>query len=396
MATCTIDQGGDVEAGNDPYCDDVVIDMNGAVVVTANHLWGSTEPTETQTFNQLLVESEKCPDQMMVFYKGQRYDEMAMEWVDLPRYGAEISFDPNRRVFILDKCGPESRVGDMECLMPSYTKIIQVRVVATVNDFQMTSDESLVFDVIIGPDCSDDEVTVQRQLSDITYNLTPAAAQEFLVPIFKKSSLNCGLKCYLTQTGVTNGYSSPAIASFDKSNGVVAISSSDITLHDTSIELTVTCTDPVSFTNKASASTTATVTFKNPCYDTVILQQNIEGTVFEASIWQPKFYELPLALSTGNCGEISYFLEGLDQPEPYELIIENGLPGFYIRVTDVDQTGMIPFTLSSCITINGVDKVCTKQENLNINAVNTCPQTQIIAQNIPGVITVVQGNTDSS
>lgn len=118
--------------------------------------------------------------------------------------------------------------------------------------------------------------------------------------------------------------------------------------------------------------------------------------MFEASIWQPKFYELPLALSTGNCGEISYFLEGLDQPEPYELIVENGLPGFYIRVTDIDQTGMIPFTLSSCITINGVDKVCNKQENLNINAINTCPQTQIISQNIPGVITVVQGNTDSS
>jgi len=87
-------------------------------------------------------------------------------------------------------------------------------------------------------------------------------------PFFKMSNLSgCALKCYLFESGVVPaGYASQAIQAFDNTNGWITIASDDISLHGTSITLTVRCGDPRSQSDKAYAQTTATVYFFNPCF----------------------------------------------------------------------------------------------------------------------------------
>jgi len=93
----------------------------------------------------------------------------------VPQTDFEITFDANRRVFTVDKCGPISQVGDSECGSPfMYTKIFNVRVVATVNNMIMTSNRDLTFDIVIGPDCSDNEITCQTEISNQDYFITPS------------------------------------------------------------------------------------------------------------------------------------------------------------------------------------------------------------------------------
>jgi len=158
---------------------------------------------------------------------------------------------------------------DIECEFPAYMKIETIRIVSTANDYVMTQDMSITFDIIIGPDCSSDEVSVFQPLEDLTYNIIPTPTLKFMTPLFKTSQPGmCTVKCKLIETGVTpEGYSSPAIADFLTNLGQITISTSDTSLHGDQIELTVECTDPVSLTAKKSASTTATVTFWNICYD---------------------------------------------------------------------------------------------------------------------------------
>jgi hypothetical protein len=60
-------------------------------------------------------------------------------------------------------------------LKPAFTKIYEVRIVATVNNMKMTQDKTLTFDIVIGPDCSDDSVTSVISLSNTTYNIKPTA-----------------------------------------------------------------------------------------------------------------------------------------------------------------------------------------------------------------------------
>ena len=96
-------------------------------------------------------------------------------------------------------------------------------------------------------------------------------------PFFKMSNLSgCALKCYLFETGVVPaGYASPAIKSFDNTNGWIQISTDNIALHGTSIELTVRCGDPRSKSAKSYAESTAIVQFLNPCFNTMIFQDDI-------------------------------------------------------------------------------------------------------------------------
>jgi hypothetical protein len=141
------------------------------------------------------------------------------------------------------------------------------------------------------------------------------------------------------------------------------------------VELTVTCEDPVSSSASVSASTKATVFFNNPCYQTTILQELIEVKTFPANLWEPIFYPLPTATSTQSCGPISYRLNGLDTPEPFEIETHDGQFGFWIRLTDTAMATDIPFSLDACITIEGVDEVCKNQDNLMIKGKNTCPET---------------------
>lgn len=98
-----------------------------------------------------------------------------MQWLEVPANDFEITFDANRRVFTVDKCGPMSQVGDPECGSPFMsTKIYTVRIVATLNNMQMTQNRDLVFEITIGPDCSDNEISVIAPLFNMDYQITPS------------------------------------------------------------------------------------------------------------------------------------------------------------------------------------------------------------------------------
>jgi len=56
----------------------------------------------------------------------------------------------------------------------------------------------------------------------------------------------------------------------------------------------------------------------------------------------------------------------------------------------------VPFELESCITIRGVDKVCSYQKNLAVIPINTCPDTIIFPQMLSSPISVMQGNINTS
>ena len=111
------------------------------------------------------------------------------------------------------------------------------------------------------------------------------------------------------------------------------------------------------------AQTTAKVTFKNPCYDTSIQMMEIEEPVFEANLWEPIFYELPVAWTERDCGPIEYNLRGLSDPDTYQLVNDDDKLGFWIRLQDASQTEKTPFTFEACITI-GEEKNCKLVEDL--------------------------------
>jgi len=92
----------------------------------------------------------------MVFYSAEIYNEATNTWEALPDNNSdfEISFDANKRCFEVEKCSLTTSASDPECSLPAYTKMFQVRVVATANNYYMTKDTSLTFEVIVGPDCS--------------------------------------------------------------------------------------------------------------------------------------------------------------------------------------------------------------------------------------------------
>ena len=168
IAEITLDQGGPVQSGNDPLCNDAVINMNNAYILDAFHLWGDVIATETPAFAPYSVTSQ-CKD-LKIFYAAEYYEPLLNIWIPVPSENFELTFDANRRVFAIDKCGPISQVGDSECGTPfMYTKIYQVRVVATVNNMVMTQNKDLIFEVVIGPDCSDNEITLQLPLQNIDY-----------------------------------------------------------------------------------------------------------------------------------------------------------------------------------------------------------------------------------
>jgi len=180
-----------------------------------------------------------------------------------------------------------------------------------------------------------------------------------MTPVFINSKAGCATLCSLAETGVEeSGYESRSIADFNWANGEVTIASDDISLHGTSMELTVVCEDPVSKSASTSATTSATVFFNNPCYDTTILQELIEDKTFTANLWEPIFYPLPTATSEISCGPITYRLNGLETPEPFEIETHDGQFGFWIRLTDISMATSTPFSLDACITIGGVDEVC--------------------------------------
>lgn len=174
------------------------------------------------------------------------------------------------------------------------------------------------------------------------------------------------------------------------------IASQDSDLHNSQFDLTVTCTDIMSTSTAPSASTTATVTFSNPCFDTTILQEPLPQTTYEANLFTPVFFPLPEATSTEDCGSVSYYLNGLPEPDPYEIVLLNGQLGFWVNLNDASQTGTFPWSFESCISIDGVEKaVCNTQDNLTMNAVNTCPTTQIIPQTLSmTTLSVYQGLTN--
>lgn len=180
----TLDQGGPVQAGNDPSCS-VTFDLNGANVDDIFHLWGSTEPTETDAFAQFIPVST-CND-ILVFYSAEIYDEQTSTWVDLPSANSdfEISFDANKRCFFVEKCSLTTSSSDPECSLPAYTKMFQVRVVATANNYYMNTDRSLTFDVVVGPDCSGNEVSALIPMSNLDYQLRTGPITNLMDSVFK-------------------------------------------------------------------------------------------------------------------------------------------------------------------------------------------------------------------
>ena len=56
--------------------------------------------------------------------------------------------------------------------------------------------------------------------------------------------------------------------------------------------------------------------------------------MFTATLWEPIFYPLPTATSSVSCGPITYRLNGLETPEPFEIETHDGQLGFWIRLTD--------------------------------------------------------------
>lgn len=55
-----------------------------------------------------------------------------------------------------------------------------------------------------------------------------------------------------------------------------------------------------------------------------------------------------------------------------------------------------PFTFDACITIADTDEVCKNQSGLMVKMVNPCPTTNIFNLVVPDLISVMQGNTDTS
>ena len=118
----------------------------------------------------------------------------------------------------------------------------------------MTQEDRMTFDVVVGPDCSDNSITLVTPIVNTIYDIKPTADFVNMTPFFKLSNLSgCALKCELQETGVVPaGYNNSGIHSFNSSNGRIVLSTSNIALHGTSMELTVKCTDPVSKSAKAS------------------------------------------------------------------------------------------------------------------------------------------------
>jgi len=93
---------------------------------------------------------------------------------------------------------------DVECEFPAYMKIVTIRIVATVNDYLMTQDNSITFDIMIGPDCSNDEVSLFKPMENLTYSIVPLEKPVFLTPIFVTSQPGeCAVKCKLIEAGKT-------------------------------------------------------------------------------------------------------------------------------------------------------------------------------------------------
>lgn len=178
--------------------------------------------------------------------------------------------------------------------------------------------------------------------------------------------------------------------------GKIQIATDDISLHGTSIELTVRAVDPQSKSAKSFAETTATVHFFNPCFNTMIFQEELIQTTFTANLWQPIFYQIPMAFSSEDCGAITYYLTGLSQPEPFEVTTHEGNLGFWIRATEPDQVQTWNWSLNSCITINDNNQVCNTQSGLKAIISDTCPDTQIISEPINATFVVKQGSTNTN
>ena len=215
-------------------CNDATLSLGNAFILDTFHLWGDVIATETRAFDQFQITSV-CND-LKVFYAAEYYDPISMGWYEVPSSDFEITFDANRRIFTADKCGPVSQIGDSECGTPFMTtKVYDVRVVATVNNMVMTQNRDLEFDITIGPDCSDNEVTLILPISNLDYSITPSASISIMAPLFKMSNMaGCALKCYLFETGIVPaGYVNPAIMSFDNLQGFIQISTNDISLHGT-------------------------------------------------------------------------------------------------------------------------------------------------------------------
>jgi len=106
--------------------------------------------------------------------------------------------------------------------------------------------------------------------------------------------------------------------------GQVTISTTDVSLHGSVLALTVVCTDPVSLTAMKSASTSASVTFYNPCYDAKVLPAGIASSEYMAYLWQRIQFSLPTAYTVEKCGPISYRLIGLEDETIYEMQLVDG------------------------------------------------------------------------
>lgn len=76
--------------------------------------------------------------------------------------------------------------------------------------------------------------------------------------------------------------------------------------------------------------------FENPCFDTQILQAPLATDTFSASLFEPVFIPLPLASSTNDCGQIQYYLRGLEDPDVFQIDTFEGQFGFWVTLTDAD------------------------------------------------------------
>jgi len=155
LAQVTYDQGADVQAGTDPACNDAVIENVQEVdIEQLHHIWGSSEASETEPFEAFSVDSQ-CED-LQIYYQAEQLNPETGDWEKVPKENNDIMFDPNERLFSVDKCSPVSSIGDSECENPAFTKIYRVRVVGIVNNMILSEEESETFDIVIGPNCDDD------------------------------------------------------------------------------------------------------------------------------------------------------------------------------------------------------------------------------------------------
>jgi len=105
-------------------------------------------------------------------------------------------------------------------------------------------------------------------------------------------------------------------------------------------------------------------------------------TVYNANLWDRVFYALPSASSTESCGAISYTLTGLD-PDVFTIgTNDQGQFGMWIEADSIADAKETPFTLDSCITIEGADPVCKTQGPFNTVVSNPCYTTQILTENV--------------